>query len=598
MNEYNSSVINQNFLYKPIQKLPQEVARKIAAGEVIDRPAAVVRELIDNSIDSGASSISVEIINGGLDTIRISDNGFGMSYSDLNLCTKTHTTSKIKTESDLLSLSSLGFRGEALSSIDAVSKLEIKSTRDGKEAWHLALNKLNPTSLAKGTIVQVSQLFENFPARKQFLKRQASETSQCKQIFIEKALPWPTVEFRLSIDGNINYVLPQAESFLDRSLACLKPTEPASFFYTITNSGPFFSYTIVLGSPDVRKKDRRFQYIFINGRRIIDYSLLQAIAYGSEGFFPNGAQAFCLVFLTIDPSQIDINIHPAKKEVRFKDSTTIHHAISSSIKNFYHNYTVASITNNIPQTSSFTENSFLAHQQEVRQIQYPPTEHTFSQAHAEKSHYAAELVNHIFAQQDEPNPILTADFNYEDKKTNDDFIYFGQVLGTFLAVERNNTFYLIDQHAAHERILYNALYEQASLKQELLVPYTIETTNRAQDEFLQKQQKNLDEAGFRLNPEGEGIWQITAVPIRWQGSRKDLIEELLDLSFSGEKLVAKLYASSACKAACKDGSILDYQTACAIIRQTFLLKEPICPHGRPVWIAIGREELFKKIGRT
>ena len=175
--------------YKPVKLLSKETASKIAAGEVIERPASVVRELLDNSIDAGASQIIVEIEEGGISTIRVSDDGFGMTREDLELCTHTHSTSKIEEAEDLLHLRSLGFRGEALSSVQAVSSLEITSTREGPAAWKLSLGKVSPARLNKGTTVEVKNLFENFPARKKFLKRPQYEAAQCRQTFFEKALP-------------------------------------------------------------------------------------------------------------------------------------------------------------------------------------------------------------------------------------------------------------------------------------------------------------------------------------------------------------------------------------------------------------------------
>lgn len=178
------------------------------------------------------------------------------------------------------------------------------------------------------------------------------------------------------------------------------------------------------------------------------------------------------------------------------------------------------------------------------------------------------------------------------------FHYLGQVLGTFLAVEKNGCFYLIDQHAAHERILYNDLMSRSTERQELLIPYRIETSNEAENRRLRQTTDDLRKAGFILEDEGEGIWQITAVPERWKGTRKDLCEELLDPTVEAESLVSHLYATSACRAACKDGDVLDSVTAHNIIEKAFALPEPVCPHGRPLWILMDRTDLFARIRRT
>lgn len=580
----------------PVRELPPEVARKIAAGEVIDRPAAVVRELLDNSIDSGADKITVEISGGGIDRIRVSDNGSGMTAEDLAICTRTHTTSKIRSEDDLLNLSTLGFRGEALSSIQAVSRLEITTTRNGREAWKLSLGRVEPASHPGGTVVCIDNLFENFPARRQFLKRPGAETSMCRQICTEKALAWPAIEFRFITDGTVKYILPRVETPLDRCLAALEPKESDSFFYSIAGSGSGFTFTAVLGSPEVVRADRRNMMVFINGRRIYEYSLMQALEYGAEGHFPNGTHPFAILFIDIEPELVDFNIHPAKKEVRFRDSAPLHRAISGAVRDFFRNYTIASMRRQdaSPQqtgqkvfSGGMFEHREGADARESARTAAPQFESdSFRLPDRRYDAFACDSARH-----------RTPGAGAAHREETYDFRYFGQVLGTFLAVERAQVFYLIDQHAAHERILYDELFEHAGEKQELLVPYRIETASQTEDKMLSDRTEELDKAGFRLVNEGNGIWHITAVPVRWRGSRKDIADDILDPSSSGPKLVSKLYANSACKAACTDGSILDPETASALIARTFALKEPVCPHGRPVWIALSRDELFKKIGR-
>lgn len=593
--------------FKPVRELPPEVARKIAAGEVIDRPAAVVRELLDNAIDAGADKITVEISGGGIERIRVSDNGSGMTAEDLAICTKTHTTSKISSEDDLLTLSTLGFRGEALSSIQAVSRLEITTTRNGRDAWKLSLGKIAPASQSAGTVVCIDGLFENFPARKQFLKRPAAETSLCKQTFIEKALAWPGIEFRFATDGTVKQILQKAETRIERCLDVLEPKEPDSFFYSISGSGPGFSFTAVLGSPEVVRSDRRSMMVFINGRRIYEYALLQALDYGAEGHFPNGTHPFALLFVDIEPELADFNIHPAKREVRFRDGAPLHHAVSQAVRDFFRNYTIASMRREDQGDRGESQKELApamyerpAEQRQNNGFPHPVQEaidraaggyprfnaDSFRTRGPSWDSLALDSAQMQSRRQDSPESAVTRDFRY-----------VGQVLGTFLAVEREGIFYLIDQHAAHERILYDELFEHAGEKQELLVPYRIETSSEAEDRMLAESTDELDKAGFRLVSEGDGIWQVTAVPVRWRGSRKELSDEILDPSCTGKKLVSKLYATSACRAACKDGSILDPETASRIIASAFALKEPVCPHGRPVWIAMSRDELFRKIGR-
>ena len=249
---------------KHVRLLSPEVARKIAAGEVIDRPNAIVRELLDNAVDSGSDFITLEINGGGIDSIRVIDNGSGMSREDLALCAQPHATSKIQTEADLLSLSTLGFRGEALASIAAVSRLTITSCNSEKqESYRLETsitekNKITPANLACGTIVQSQCLFENFPARRQFLKRPQSEGIMCRQTFIEKAIPRPDIAFRLVMDGKIKADLPKTENLKERLVQALDLTESASLFYELKGkSGNDWNYSLVIGESGVYRTDKK-----------------------------------------------------------------------------------------------------------------------------------------------------------------------------------------------------------------------------------------------------------------------------------------------------------------------------------------------------
>ncbi len=717
---------NASAVYKPVKTLDPETARKIAAGEVIDRPAAVIRELLDNAIDAGASKVQVEISGGGIDRIRVTDNGCGMSREDLAICTDTHTTSKISTAEDLLSLHSLGFRGEALSSIKAVSDLEIISTRSGPAAWKLQLGKILPARLHAGTVVQVENLFENFPARKQFLKRAAAETALCRTIFLDKALPHYRIEMRFIADGTLRFLLPPAQSLRERCLAAFSFKEPEALFFELEGSGEYFSFRIVLGSPDVVRSDKRAIMVFVNGRRITEFGLTQAIEYGSEGYFPNGGHPVAFLFLTVAPSRVDFNIHPAKKEARFQDYSALHHAVSSAVGSFYRQHTVASLLkekydpsltrpldfkhggtapemersrampDSAPYSAWSEQNRLyaeaLAQKHSAPKGSYPPPHagtpaaeygygksagtvasskagtygysgsaalsgavHTgyagttgntaaddgakygkangndastpvleydyardgydsgLSDAYAEprtaQSGYgsafrqiaAAAAVNHSAGERLIPSPAATGTAAYLQSPPDippADFKLLGQVAGTFIAVEKNDALYLIDQHAAHERIIFEQLRHNTGGAQELLIPYRIITSSEEDDAFIKKHQELLCQAGFALSDEGAGVWQVTAVPARWTGTERDLIRDIIGVRKNAGDILYQILASAACRAACKDHAILDPVTQQRIAAQAFELPEPICPHGRPIWIVLTREELFKRVKRT
>ncbi|XTB06561.1 DNA mismatch repair endonuclease MutL [Treponema denticola] len=603
--------------YKPVKLLSKETASKIAAGEVIERPASVVRELLDNSIDAGASQIIVEIEEGGISTIRVSDDGCGMTREDLELCTHTHSTSKIEEAEDLLHLRSLGFRGEALSSVQAVSSLEITSTREGPAAWKLSLGKISPARLNKGTTVEVKNLFENFPARKKFLKRPQYEAAQCRQTFVEKALPHYNIEMRYIADGINKLILPAHSSLKERCLAAMSLKEPEELFYEINQEGDGFSFKAVLGSPAVVRSDKRNIYIFVNGRRINEYGLVQAVCYASEGYFPNGGFPAAFVFLNVDPERVDFNIHPAKREAKFEDYKEIHHSLSSTISSFYKQKTVSDLLKESYQpeyTRGFDFEKTEYEAADLNQSYNPAGTKNYRQSNtfeylqnSTKTYWPSSPIKQIEAstafQEVSTTQHRLSAAAYETSALpqdlpKSDFKFLGQFCGTFIAVEKNNALYIIDQHAAHERILFEGLKKSLGPSQELLIPYRIETESEKDDEIIRLNLHELQKAGFNISEDKKGLWIIRAVPIRWQGTEKDLKEDLAGAGKDPSGLMHHILARSACRAACKDGDIIDPVSAYNIAVKTFALPEPLCPHGRPLYFIIDRTELFKRIKRT
>ncbi|MDR0642898.1 MAG: DNA mismatch repair endonuclease MutL, partial [Treponema sp.] len=312
-----------------ITVLPPEEARKIAAGEVVDRPAALVREFLDNAIDAGGKQIEVFIDEGGCRRVEVDDDGEGMDRENLELCTLTHATSKIRSLDDLSTAKTLGFRGEALAAVTAVAALEIVSSAGGREAWKLLAGpggnrppRIEPGSRSRGSSVRALGLFDTVPARKRFLKRGGSEALLCRQSFIDKALAFPEIDFRFTQDGVLKLSLPRAKSYKDRFAAALlegsgiKPVRERDFLHEIYALGEGFRVTIVTGGPELYRNDRRQQFVFANRRRIQDFSLLQALEYGVQGWFPNGVHPLGALYIDIDPALADFNIHPAKREAR------------------------------------------------------------------------------------------------------------------------------------------------------------------------------------------------------------------------------------------------------------------------------------------
>ena len=604
-----------------VKILSANVARKIAAGEVIDRPNAIVRELMDNAIDSGAKKISVEIQSGGIEKIRVVDNGCGMTREDLETCAHPHATSKIQEEDDLLKLETLGFRGEALASMAAVSRLEIISGGFKMRSSVTEDHIIEPYAQTQGTIVQTQGLFENFPARRQFLKRPASEATMCRTTFEEKVLARPDIEFIFSADGEEKLHLNSDQSLKERFVSATGMFESQDLFSEISHAenGLGFSFKLIIGEPSVNRSSRKDIFIYVNGRKVQEYALIQAIVYGTQGYFPNGTYPVACLFVEMDPSLVDFNIHPAKKEVRFKDINPLHHAISSRVKDFFKEYTVSTMVQGASssgmnheqnnQASFFPEARFVAEDSTPKSRESNFRQNYFSRPQVSYSHssrssvqstgsyfarmaYEPQIEQRTEAGNRDPENTPETDIN------SDTFHYVGCALGTFIIAEKDGTLYIIDQHAAHERMLYNKFMAECSQTQTLLVPYIVETESKADDNYLEAIQDMLCKSGFSCRNMGDGKWEFTTVPARWKGNEDDLKKDVLDRRVNPKDMINSAAASAACRTAVMDGTVLDDETASRIARGALELEDPHCPHGRPVFTTITRKQLFELVRRT
>lgn len=673
-------------LENPVRTLNVEVARKIAAGEVIDRPNAIVRELMDNAIDSGATKIIVEISGGGIEKIRIIDNGCGMTKEDLQNCARPHATSKISTEVDLMNLTTLGFRGEALASIAAVARLSIISGGFKMRASVTEDHIIEEVPQTEGTIVQSEGLFENFPARRQFLKRAGTEALMCKNTFVEKALARPDIAFKFIQDGETKLDLPENQSLIDRFCMACSYKEPSELFYQLENSSidGDWSFSVVIGEPAVSRTNKKEIFIYTNGRRIQEYALVQAVEYGGQGFFPNGTYPVAAVFINIRPDLIDFNIHPAKREARFYDISSVHHGLSSTLKAFFMQYTrenfesnlqadeinqnflfelnknkiendsisdaktfsnnanydfnsLENVSNQNKPDQNQTENQIEENSENYKKhISYKtPVEssHTFSdfrsqylgikkttsganQSEAksfetrfnfnsmENVSKATNLTN--FSQNDFSTPVqektesIENQNNQNNQNCDSNIKFLGSCLGTFLLAQKDDCLFVIDQHAAHERILFDRIISSQgdAPRQQLLIPYKIKTESKSQDNQLLKLKDRLCNIGFEINQVSEGNWEISTTPDRWTGTEYDLKTLLFVKQVEPEQIIRAIAAMTACKAAVKDGYVLDDITAEKLVKQAFTLEDPHCPHGRPIYTVFSREKLFELVKRT
>ena len=565
---------------RKVKVLRESVARKIAAGEVIDRPQAVIRELLDNALDSGATRIEVRWEAGGLGTLEVTDNGHGMSRDDLELCWLPHTTSKIETEADLETLSSLGFRGEALGSIAACSRLTIVTcTAESGHAYSLTVEEghdpvIKAVTGVRGTRVTVDDLFANFPARRKFMKSSSAESALCRRVLEEKALSAPSVAFTLWVDG-VRKVDFQAQPEARRVVEVLGPPwqSEGQLSWSAEAQG-FLLRGYALPPPNARS-DRKGLRIFANHRPLQEFALVQALCYAFEGYLPGGAFPLAVLFLEVDPSLVDFNIHPAKREARFRTLPVIHQKVVESLRE-----ALGGADLRFPETPPALQPAFnLDPPQFVPSPVSPPLRGR------------AQLPS--TSTWDAPSS-----FREEVREpAGEAFRYLGQVLGVFLVAEVGDELYLVDQHAAHERILFDAFRDHGGTVQDLLFPRRF-TPDEEIVPLLETQWQDYDALGIRVRPVAAGQFELQSLPQTVVGLEKTVIEFLSTNVKPVADLEKELYASLSCRAAVMDGDPLDPAAARDLLRKTFALKNARCPHGRPIWTVITRRELFEKVGRV
>jgi DNA mismatch repair protein MutL len=565
------------------------VARKIAAGEVIDRPQAVLRELLDNGLDSGASRLEVRWEAGGLMSLEVTDDGHGMDRQDLELCWLPHTTSKIETEEDLETLTSLGFRGEALASIAACSRLTIVTCQSPTgpahrltvEDGHTPVLKAQPG--VRGTRVLVEDLFSSIPARRKFLKSAAAEANLCRRVLDEKALGAPDVAFTLWTDGVRKADYP-AQTEAQRVLAVLGAPWRGDRLLAWTAEGEGFRLRGYALRPPESRGDRKGIRIYANRRMLQEFALVQALCYAFEGYLPGGAYPNAVLFLDVDPALVDFNIHPAKREARFRTLPAIHQKVVESLRGALEGeklrFPGAPAAGPAQEPLAFDAPRPLAGPTAGAPVlrgrgQFPSV-----------STWDAGIFDRPGEVREPTAPAGAADH----------FRYLGQVLGVFLVAEVGDDLYLVDQHAAHERILFDAFRDHGGRVQELLFPRRFTPEEDVQD-LLESQWEAYGALGIGLRPAGGGEFELTALPQTVAGLEKTVIEFVRTNTKPVADLEKDLYASLSCRAAVMDGDPLDPEAARSLLRKAFALEHARCPHGRPIWTILSRRELFEKVGR-
>ena len=570
-----------------IHLLSTDLRNKIAAGEVVERPASVVKELVENSLDANATEITIVIEKGGHQLIQVSDNGGGISPDDMNLAVERYTTNKIETIDDLFNINSLGFRGEALASIASVSEMEMTSCINSDGGFAVSIldgeaGEIMPAEPVQGTRIDVRNLFYNTPARKKFLKSQRVEFRQIVAMARRYGLAYPEVAFKLYHDDK-EILNIQSESLKERINNLLDPTYRDHLLEVNTVKGDF-TISGYVGSLNLVRSRPGEQYIFLN-RRFIKHRLLNNAVYSAyQSLLKRGEYPFYVLNLVQPADQVDVNVHPMKIEVRFKDEWRLYHVLKSAVAD-----ALRSILDTIPDFSKM-------------ETQFPEFGNSLQQATLSLSAVDTPIQQGL-------QRAKTYMDRLSEKKSEGEEVSTGniwQIHDKYIVSQINSGLVIIDQHVAHERVLFeDALnaFEKAPLgAQTLLFPETLEFSA---DEFsvLLDILPNLNKLGFRMQEFGKNTVMVEAIPSEmvW-GNEKTIIRDIMDSYLENKKKYSSwqegLAASYSCHAAVKAGDPLTIQEMQALVNRLFATNHPYyCPHGRPIIVQLSIEELDKRFDR-
>lgn len=579
-----------------IKVLAPEIAQKIAAGEVVERPVSVVKELVENSLDAAATEIKVELLDGGKKLIRVQDNGWGMSQEDAALCFRRYATSKISVEEDLEKIATLGFRGEALASISAVSRLVLKTFNGQEDRGYLVeregdkLIRFVEISFPQGTMVEVYDLFFNLPARKKFLRSERSELSLVVNYLTQVALAYPEVKFTLSNNNREVINCPGVVSLKDRVyqlygkklLDNLMPIDYEEGAYRITG---------LCSRPFSGRIDRQRQLFFVNRRPVKDRILVAALTQAYLGLLERQKNPEGFFFLEIPYDQVDVNVHPAKAEVRFREPQQVYRLILKAVELGAQQESLIKpiIVEGSEKKEEAEVESGLIPIETQREVSSEPLSLIEDQKKLELINFRNEEVKRV------------AEGYPQDRQP---FQVLGQYLASYIVATSEEGLLIIDQHNAHERILFEKFekmeQENSWKSRQMLFPTVLELSpgQRLNYEELKEE---LEKIGFVLEPMGGNSLALKEYPDFFK--EKEASEILLSLlednnrdKFKDRR--TKLLATMACKSAIKAGQALSLAEMEYLTVELFQTKNPgICPHGRPVIIKIERSRIERAIGR-
>jgi DNA mismatch repair protein MutL len=615
-----------------IQQLPNSVITKIAAGEVIERPASVVKELLENSVDAGSTRIDVEVEQGGVELIRVVDNGCGIVAEDLPLAFASHATSKLQSADDLFRIGTMGFRGEALASICGVAQVTLQSRATDKSAGAEItchggeLSEVRPWNGASGTRIEVRHLFYNTPVRRKFLRTTATELGHISEMITRIALAQRGLHLVLKHNNRHVLEVPAGAALRDR-LGLFFGKELREQLYELKAEGGPLRLTGYIGNPACERGNAKLQYLFLNGRCIRDRSLMHALQEGYRGLLMTGRYAVAFLFLELPPELVDVNVHPTKTEVRFRDGHAVYHLVLTAIRERLRkeNLTpqlhlppiagvrsqesesrsqISEVENQESGNGGIRPQSPISSQwalQRSERSQTPSMPFTHQSQFDHDADRVAEIENQPSSEASSVQPTTDSGRLTTDKVM--------QVHDSYLVMETPEGMLVIDQHALHERILFEQLKERMRTgpleKQRLLIPEPIELTPEQAARALE-QRDALAELGLDIEDFGNGTILLTSYPaLLGQRAPQTIFRAVIDHLATQdrvptrEQLLNRLLSLMACHAAVKAGDRLAPEEMAALIAQRELVGDSHhCPHGRPTTLLLSRQELDRRFRRT
>lgn len=615
-----------------INVLSPQVSALIAAGEVVERPSSVIKELVENSIDAGARSITVEIKNGGITYMRVTDDGKGMERDDIPLAITAHATSKIKNADDLESIKSLGFRGEALHSVAAVSTMEILTARKGNSEGSFArvvggkLEEVSPAGCPEGTTITVRELFYNTPARMKFLKKDSSEAGLCEDVVRRTALARPDISVRFINSGKEIFFTP-GDNILRNAVYSIygKDVAAAMIDADYTENG-IHVYGLV-GKAELSRGNRNYQTFFVNGRCVINRTLYFALQESYRSHMMTGRFPAAVLNIDLNPALCDVNVHPSKAEIKFADDRAVSGAVYWAAKNALYSVT----EQRVMQLEKRNEPQIKENAEKKPQISASKPIYKSEESVQIKKPYEAVFKSYASPKASEPDPapkmyIQTPNEIYsalpeektEEKKTEilqsvmqtkaveeePEIRILGQLFGTYIVAEYGDSMIMADQHAAHERLIYEELVSGKGnpASQVLLMPETLVLTG-AEFGIYSDNADFFAKAGFEIEEFGHNTVRISMIPVSLDmtDAASSVTEMISVLGAGREKISAlrdKALYTVACKAALKAGQKLSESEQKELIKNVLALSgQATCPHGRPVILKLTKHQIEKQFKR-